>query len=310
MLQQTTVATVRGRFAALVARWPDVQALATAPLEDVLAAWAGLGYYARARNLLACARVVAGELNGRFPDSVAALQRLPGIGPYTATAIASIAFDVPVAALDANVERVMARLFAIDTPLPAGKREIAEAARALIPKQRPGDFNQAGMDLGAAVCRARNPRCDACPLMADCAAHRCGIAETLPRKAKKKPRPMRHGDAYWIERTDGAVLLRRRAPRGMLGGMVEIPSGGWDGGDAPWGKGAPFGLSFAALEEPVRHVFTHFALDLTVWRASRPLPMNHVLPDGFFWQPRKELQEAGLPTLMRKVVRRVLSTAP
>ncbi|HHN67140.1 MAG TPA: A/G-specific adenine glycosylase, partial [Thermopetrobacter sp.] len=190
MLQQTTVATVRRRFPAFVARWPDVRALAATPLEEVLAAWAGLGYYARARNLHACARVVAERMGGRFPASVEALRRLPGIGPYTAAAVASIAFGVPVAALDANLERVMARLFAIDTPLPAGKREIAEAARALIPKERPGDFNQAAMDLGATVCRARNPQCDACPLRAHCLAHRRGIATTLPRKAAKKPKPV------------------------------------------------------------------------------------------------------------------------
>jgi len=220
MLQQTTVATVRGYYDRFLARWPSVEALAAAPLDEVLKAWAGLGYYARARNLHACARRVAGEMGGRFPATLESLGALPGIGPYTAAAIAAIAFDRPHAAVDGNVERVMSRLNAITEPLPAAKPALAAAAQALVPDRRPGDFAQAMMDLGATVCTPRNPRCGDCPWTDRCFARREGIAETLPRRMARKAVLTRYGAAFWIERSDGAVLLRRRPEKGLLGGMM------------------------------------------------------------------------------------------
>ena len=307
MLQQTTVATVRKRFAAFVARWPDVHALAAAPIEEVLDAWAGLGYYARARNLHKCAQVVAHELNGAFPRAPEELAKLPGIGPYTAGAIAAIAFDHPAVAMDTNAERVMTRAFAVQEPLPAVKPRLRALAEKLLPQEAPGDFAQALMELGALVCTARGPRCDACPWRADCRARRRGIAEELPRKAARGEKPSRTGRAFWIMRADGHVLLRRRPPRGMLGGMVEVPSAGWDGQDAPFDARAPFGLVFTPVVGEVRHVFTHFALRMELFRAAEILTPDKAarlnLPEGFFWQPLAELKTARLPTLSRKVAR-------
>ena len=224
MLQQTTVAAVRAKFERFTALWPRVEDLAAAPEEQVMAEWAGLGYYARARNLHKCARAVAEDLGGRFPDTREGLLKLPGIGPYTAAAIASIAFDRPETVVDGNVERVISRLFAVQTPLPGSKPALTELAAGLTPESRPGDHAQAMMDLGATICTPAKPACGICPLVSPCAARAAGIAAELPRKAPKKTKPIRFGIAYVARRADGAVLLERRPPRGLLGGML-----GWPG---------------------------------------------------------------------------------
>lgn len=285
MLQQTTVAAVAGYFERFTARWPTVTELAQANDGDVMAAWAGLGYYARARNLLACARMVAREFDGQFPDQEAGLRALPGIGDYTAAAVAAIAFDRPAAVVDANIERVMARHCAIATPLPAAKAEIRAALAPLVPPERPGDFAQAMMDLGASLCSVRRPRCDQCPLSRDCLAAAQGIAESLPVKPAKKAKPHRHGTAWWIE-TDGRLWLVQRPAKGMLGGMRALPDDDWQGAGPP-----------ADAAAWVDHSFTHFDLTLSVVRRAAP-------PHGSegLWWPMNELDAAGLPTLYRKAV--------
>ncbi|MFZ3235523.1 MAG: A/G-specific adenine glycosylase, partial [Stellaceae bacterium] len=224
MLQQTVVATVRPYFERFVMRWPDVAALAAASLDDILQEWQGLGYYARARNLHACARVVAGRHGSVFPPEPAALRALPGVGGYTAAAIAAIAFDQPVAAVDGNVERVVARLYAVAEPIATARPRLNALAAALVPDRRAGDFAQAMMDLGATICTPQRPRCVLCPWRRACAAAARGVAEDLPARAAKQPRPQRYGVAFWLTRPDGAVLLRRRPEKGLLGGMIEIPS--------------------------------------------------------------------------------------
>ena len=228
MLQQTTVKAVIPYYLKFLARWPTVEALAAAELDDVLAAWAGLGYYSRARNLYKCAQVVAHELAGVFPQSAAELQKLPGIGPYTAAAIAAIAFGEPATPVDGNIERVVARLFAVRQPLPAAKSELRRLAATLTPARRPGDFAQAMMDLGAAICTPRRPSCLVCPVQSDCAANARGIEASLPLRAARAERPMRLGIAFVALREDGSVLLRRRAEAGLLGGMLEVPSTAWE----------------------------------------------------------------------------------
>ncbi len=306
MLQQTTVAAVERYFTAFIRRWPTVEALAAADRDEVLAAWAGLGYYARARNLHACAQVVAGEMGGRFPRTARELRKLPGIGPYTAGAIAAIAFGEPVAAVDANAERVLARVFAITEPPPASGRLIREAAQALTPRRRAGDFAQALMDLGATLCAPKRPACGRCPWKEACAGRARGLAEQLPRKRPRQPRPRRRGDVYFIPREDGAVLLRRRPERGLLGGMAELPSGGWDNAPPPWEGKTPFGLAFLPAGAEVRHVFTHFSLTLSVWRLAAPLPRGFSAGAGFFWHPLARMEEAGLPGVMQKALKAAL----
>lgn len=287
MLQQTTVAAVKPYFAAFTARWPTVEALAAAEEADVMAAWAGLGYYSRARNLARAARAVAAR--GGFPGTEVELRALPGLGAYTAAAVAAIAFGRRAVVVDTNVERVLARLFAIAEPLPAARKSIRMRAEQITPDERPGDFAQAMMDLGATICVPREPRCLLCPLSAVCVGRRSGAPARFPVKPAKKVRPMRRGKAYWIER-DGAVWLVRRAGRGMLGGMRALPDDGWgvtgDGTD---------GFSGEALGV-VRHGFTHFDLELSVERLDEPLG------EGEWWQLEK-LDEAGLPTLFAKAAR-------
>ena len=304
MLQQTTVAAVIPYFAEFTRRWPTVAALAGAEDADVMAAWAGLGYYARARNLLACARAVA-AMGGRFPDNEEALRALPGLGAYTAAAVAAIAFGRRAVVVDANVERVVSRLFAIADPLPQGRTAIREAAGRITPDKRAGDFAQAMMDLGATVCTARNPRCLLCPLSAACAARRAGRAADFPVKAAKKARPERRGQAFWIAR-DGAVWLVRRQGSGMLGGMRALPDDAWnarsDGsGDAPltglWREGGS-----------VRHVFTHFSLDLQV-RLYSGGDWDSLDARAGEWWPVDRIEEAGLPTLFAKAARLALAGA-
>ncbi len=286
MLQQTTVAAVRGYFRAFTGRWPTVQALAAADDAEVMAAWAGLGYYARARNLLACARAVAAQ--GGFPDTETGLRALPGIGPYTAAAVAAIAFDRPATVVDGNVERVVARLFAVETPLPQAKPELARLAATLTPPDRPGDHAQAMMDLGATICTPRSPACTICPLLHDCRGRAQGIAATLPRKAPRKPAPVRQGTLWLGRREDGAWLVETRPPKGLLGGMTGFPGDGWDGPGAP-----PAAAAWAAVGE-VRHTFTHFQAILRIMTAT--LPQGTVPARGRF----AHVAGPDLPTLFRK----------
>ncbi len=280
MLQQTTVATVIPRFERFVTRWPTIAALAAAPDEAVLNEWAGLGYYARARNLIACAREVAAR--GGFPTSEAELRHLPGLGAYTAAAIAAIAFGEAATVIDTNVERVVARLEGIDVPIAEARAQIRAAAAALTPATRPGDFAQAMMDLGATICRPRRPLCPLCPLAEGCRALASGEPERFPAPKAKRERPHRHGTAYWVER-DRAVWLVRRPAKGLLGAMPALPG-------PEWGEAPPSERAIAT----VRHGFTHFTLDLHLVAAPAPPP-----GEGW-WQPLATLSEAGLPTLYRR----------
>lgn len=295
MLQQTTVAAVGPYFAKFTDRWPSVEALAGAEDADVMAAWAGLGYYARARNLLACARAVAGQHGGIFPDNEEGLRALPGVGAYTAAAVASIAFGRRAVVVDANVERVVARLFAIDTPLPAARPAIRAAADSITPDARAGDFAQAMMDLGATICTARNPACGICPLRQDCAAFRTADPAAFPVKAAKKAKPHRFGHSWWIERADGHVWLIRRPAKGLLGGMRALPSSHWS---ATPDATPPLAATWKALPEPVAHVFTHFSLALTVHVAH--VAKESMPPGEGEWWPLPRIGEAGLPTLFRR----------
>jgi len=312
MLQQTTVKAVAPYYARFLARWPDLKALATASLDEIVAAWAGLGYYARARNMHACARALVERYAGQFPASESALRELPGIGAYTAAAIAAIAFDQCATPVDGNIERVIARLYALATPLPAGKAEIARHARALTPASRAGDFAQALMDLGATICTPKNPACALCLWKESCVAHARGEAELLPRRAPKRDGELRRGAAFVARRADDRVLLRTRPARGLLGGMAEVPTTAW---------AVDFHLSQALAAAPrfhlplpsgqtevlwrrlpgaVRHVFTHFPLELTVYRAE--VPRQAAAPAGMRWTAVAELGNEALPSLMRKVV--------
>jgi A/G-specific adenine glycosylase len=306
MLQQTTVKTVGPYFARFLARWPDVQALAAAPLDDVLRLWAGLGYYARARNLHACAQAVAAR--GGFPRGEDELTTLPGIGRYTAAAIASIAFDAKVVPVDGNVERVVTRLFAIEEELPAGKPEVHRLAQTLAPDARAGDFAQAMMDLGATICTPVKPACVLCPWTDDCAARLRGDPQTFPRKAPKREGKLRRGAAFVAVRADGCVLLRSRPPKGLLGGMTEVPTTDWshDFDDKDALKGAPRlqRAKWQRLPGVVRHVFTHFPLELVVYAAR--LPRNAPAPDGARWVAIDVLPGEALPTVMRKVLAHAL----
>ena len=348
MLQQTTVKAVGPYYVRFLARWPDLNALAAASLDEVLTAWAGLGYYARARNLHACARAVVARHGGQFPASESALRELPGIGAYTAAAIAAIAFDQPATPVDGNIERVIARLYALATPLPGGKPEIARQARALTPGKRAGDFAQALMDLGATICTPKTPACALCPWNEGCVAYRRGEAELFPRRAPKREGQLRRGAAFVVRRADDCVLLRTRPTHGILGGMAEVPTTAWTAdfddsqalADAPRfclplpreersafsdvvegsrvrGKRQPYSsrslplhpdplpngereVLWRRLPGVVRHVFTHFPLELTVYRSE--LPRQVAAPQGTRWTAIAKLGDEALPSLMRKVL--------
>ncbi|WP_454683602.1 A/G-specific adenine glycosylase [Ancylobacter moscoviensis] len=301
MLQQTTVVTVAPYYEAFLARWPSVAALAEAPLEEVLSAWAGLGYYARARNLHACARAVVARHGGVFPDTEEALLDLPGIGPYTAAAIASIAYERRAAPVDGNWERVVARLFAVDEPLPRAKAKLRALALTLLPDARYGDFAQAMMDLGATICTPRKPACALCPWTEACAARAEGAPEHYPVKVAKAAKPARRGVAFLAVRADGAVLVRSRPPKGLLGGMSEVPSTPWEpGGVANPAGHAPLKGPWRALNAPVAHVFSHFALELDVWRAD--LAAGTTAPAGHRWVRPEGFDAEAFPSVMRKVL--------
>ena len=306
MLQQTTVKAVTPRFADFLRRWPNVTSLADAELGEVLAVWAGLGYYARARNLHACARMVAEEHAGKFPNSELELRKLPGIGDYTAAAIAAIAFDRRATPVDGNIERVVARLFAVTTPLPAAKPKLRELAAHLTPDNRAGDFAQSMMDLGATICTPRRPACGLCPLRPSCRAYEIGLAEVLPYRDEKRARPTRRATAFVAIRDDGAVLLRERPLRGLLGGMLEVPSspwveGAWDESNKP----APLRARWRELPGLVEHTFTHFHLQLRVLRAdagAKPSLSRGASPERCLWLKPRDFHAAALPSVMKKVL--------
>ncbi len=330
MLQQTTVQAVASYYRKFIARWPTVGALAGAPLDEVLAAWAGLGYYARARNLHKAAKLVAGT--GRFPSTIDELRKLPGVGAYTAGAIAAIAYGAREAAMDANAERVIARLFAVEEPLPGSKAKLLTLGKSLLPRRRAGDFVQALIDLGAGICTARRPACGDCPWTDECEGRKRGIAESLPAKAPKRTRPLRRGAAFVARDGRGAVLLVKRPEKGLLGGMLQPLLGPW-GTKFPAAKDAlaqaPFPAAWKKLPGFVRHTFTHFELEIEVWTAeifnhpklSWPATAGHPGDNAIVmkerldgrvkpghdeleakWLPAAKLKDAALPTVMRKII--------
>ncbi|MEG9861157.1 MAG: A/G-specific adenine glycosylase [Parvularculales bacterium] len=310
MLQQTTVVTVIPYYQRFLERWPTIENLAAASVDDVLAAWAGLGYYARARNLHRCAQTLMTDYGGRFPDTEEALRTLPGIGTYTAAAIAAIAFDRPATAVDGNVERVMARFYGVETPLPKAKRELAQLAKELTPTHRSGEFAQAMMELGALVCTPKQPLCEICPWHKNCEAQRTGRVLDLPHRFPKPTKPTRYGVAFWVERADGAVMLRRRPDHGLLGGMMELPG-------TPWMETipsetdvvvhAPVKARWRRLTGWVQHTFTHFHLEIEARTTSLTPRTTLTLPDGAMWVQQKKFDTYALPTLMRKVIGHALA---
>ncbi len=309
MLQQTTVTAVKPYYEKFLSLWPTVEDLAAAPVEAVMTAWAGLGYYARARNLYKCAGVVAREHGGRFPDTEEGLRALPGVGPYTAAAIAAIAFGHKAVVVDGNVERVMARLFAVTEPLPGCKAKLRELAASLTPDARAGDYAQGVMDLGATVCTPKSPACVICPWAVVCEARKQGIAESLPRKAKKQETPLKYGVAFWMVRADGCVALQRRPPKGLLGGMTEVPGSPWR--TKAWSETEasahqPVKAKWRALPGIVTHIFTHFRLEVRVLAANLTAAEAKACGEGVIWTPFAKTGEAGLPSIMAKVVKHAM----
>lgn len=305
MLQQTRVETVLPYFAKFLARWPDLISLANARQEEVLSAWAGLGYYARARNLHACARTVSAEYSGRFPEDEAELRRLPGIGAYTAAAISAIAFGRKATPVDGNIERVMSRLFAVEEKLPAAKKALARLAAEMTPAHRAGDFAQALMDLGATICTPKNPACTICPWMESCAARVRGDQQTFPRKIAKAEGRLRKGAAFVVIREDGHILLRTRADKGLLASMTEVPGSEWSADYRASTKAAPLAnIKWLKAAETVRHVFTHFPLELTVYTAQAPARTK--APKGMRFVQLRALGDEALPSVMRKVIAHAL----
>jgi A/G-specific adenine glycosylase len=299
LLQQTTAQAVTPYYRAFIETWPTVEALAAAPIESVISAFAGLGYYSRARNLHACARAVA-DRGGRFPADEVALRALPGVGVYTAAAIAAIAFDRQAAPIDGNIARILARLLGLDGSIAESRKAIEGAARALAPQRRAGDFAQALMDIGATVCRPRAPVCGTCPLSSDCIAFRSGEPERFPRRTAAKAKPRRTGAVFFAHRGDGAFLARRRPPNGLLASTVELPGTPWTsaGAGAVWTNEAPIAAAWRRLPGAVDQVFTHFALSLVVYTAR----YDGNAPDRHFWVLRDTVGEAGFSSVMRKAV--------
>ena len=304
MLQQTTVTAVTPYFAKFIGLWPDIHALAAAPSEDVMREWAGLGYYARARNLHACAKMVSNDLGGTFPQTREGLRALPGIGDYTSAAISTIVYNHPETVVDGNVERVMARYFAITEPLPKSKKKLKELATQFFDGflERPGDLAQALMDLGATICIPKAPRCGLCPVSKHCQGRIAGIAETLPRKDKAKSRPQKFGHVYWIENTKGEILLQRRPGKGLLGGMVGLPTSDWLVGNSKTAISAPGFIkpkNTKSKATSIHHTFTHFDLELSLKKASiSKTPTN----EGYYWVARTNVRKEGLPSLFQKAL--------
>jgi A/G-specific adenine glycosylase len=311
MLQQTTVAIVIPYFLEFLKRWPDLEVLAVSGLDDVLHAWQGLGYYSRARNLHACAGVLMRDHGGIFPDHEAGLRELPGVGAYTAAAIAAIAFQRPAVVVDGNVKRVMARFFRVNKPLPGVCKELYARAAEMTPRtaaERPGDYAQAVMDLGATICTPRNPTCEACPWMPDCAAYKAGEVENLPQRAPRRERPLRRGVAFWVHDREGRVLLKKRPSRGLLGGMMEIPSTDWR--EKGWSldealDAAPFDANWTALPGRVYHGFTHFRLEMTILTGVVGDVIDDTGDDAAadqgVWSPPSGFSAHALSVLTRKI---------
>jgi A/G-specific adenine glycosylase len=309
MLQQTTVTAVKPYYEKFLALWPTVEDLAEAPVADVMTAWAGLGYYARARNLHKCAGVVEADYCGVFPGTEDELRKLPGIGPYTAAAVAAIAFDKHAVVVDGNVERVMARLFAVTEPLARSKERLRALAATLTPQNRAGDYAQGVMDLGATVCTPKSPACVICPWAGACEGCKLGIAETLPRKAKKVETPLRHGVAFWMVRADGCVAFQRRPPKGLLGGMTEVPGSAWR--PEVWSEkdtesAAPLSAKWHAVPGFISHTFTHFRLEIAVHTARLTAAQARGLGPDIIWTPLVRIGRAGLPSVMAKVAAHAL----
>ena len=310
MLQQTTVVTVKPYYLRFLERFPTVEALAQAPEDAVMHAWAGLGYYSRARNLHACAKVVVARHSGSFPSTEAELLKLPGIGAYTAAAVAAIAFNEKAAAVDGNVERVVSRLFMVEEPLPRAKPQIRSLTEDLVPDSRAGDFAQALMDLGATICTPKRPACALCPWLVPCRARAAGMQDTFPRKQKKETGQLRRGAAFVVLRADDSILLRTRPPQGLLGGMAETPTSAWEPDYQPSQAvlDAPIEARWQRLPGTVRHVFTHFPLELTVLFAK--VPKGTPAPENMRWTPRLQLHEEALPGAMKKVLAHALGDLP
>lgn len=309
MLQQTTVKAVAPYYARFLTRWPTVKSLAGAKLDDVLRAWAGLGYYARARNLHACAKLIVQKHAGQFPGDREALRALPGVGDYTAAAVGAIAFDLSAVPVDGNVERVISRLFAVEEELPAAKSKIKQLAASLLPPQRAGDFAQALMDLGATICSPRRPACSLCPWIGSCLGNERGDAETFPRKTPKREGQLRRGAAFVAVRADARVLLRRRPDKGLLASMMEVPGSEWtqDFDESRARGSAPHlevKVAWQRLPGIVRHVFTHFPLELVVFAAQ--VPRAAAALQGARWVKVEDLRDEALPNLMRKVLAHAL----
>lgn len=302
MLQQTQVATVKAYFEKFTTKWPTVHDLAKADSEEVMKAWAGLGYYSRARNLKKCAEVIVSDFDGNFPQEVELLKKLPGIGDYTACAIASIAFGKAEPVVDGNVERVISRQYCLKTPMPEGKGEVREIVSDLLAPKRAGDFAQAMMDLGATICSPKKPKCDLCPVQQFCSAFKSNSVELYPAKLPKKTKPTRKGAAFVIQNDAGDVYLQKRPPKGLLGGMSEVPTTQWDSNNdgAVGEKAAPFKAEWISCA-PIRHTFTHFHLELEVWHTTS----NDFAGNGW-WSSQNDLEDEALPTVMTKVIKSAL----
>jgi len=311
MLQQTTVVTVGPYFMKFIEKWPTVQDLANAPTEEIMQAWAGLGYYARARNLHKCAKVISEEFAGVFPSKEQELIKLPGIGPYTAAAVSSIAFNNPATVMDGNIERVMARVFAIKEPLPDSKPRLKECAHYLSKDRRdsPDDYAQALMDLGSSICTPKSPKCMLCPVQSFCRAYQQGIQEDLPARKAKKPKPKKYGYFYWIANGEGAVLLEKRPEKGLLGGMTGLPTSRWSEDIATARPESPLSAYDGfILQNPdenvqIKHVFTHFELSLTLQRGVYSNDPETLDDARFIWVEPYRIDPEHLPTLFRKAVR-------
>jgi A/G-specific adenine glycosylase len=304
MLQQTTVQTVIPYYQLFLERWPTIDAIARADLDDILHTWQGLGYYARARNLHKCAIIVSDEYGGRFPRTESQLLKLPGVGPYTAAAIAAIAFNIPTVPVDGNIERVISRLHSIKEPVRQTKRQVRALATRILPQDRPSDFAQALMDLGATVCRPKYPNCANCPLAQACTAFNSGFPELYPIKLPQRHKPTRHGVAFWLQNANQDIWMRKRPLRGLLGGMIEVPSTDWR--EKLWTEAeiqefAPLNVKWTLCEGLVTHSFTHFHLHITVWAG---ITSSNTNADGFWYAPNR-LSELALPTLMKKIISHV-----
>ncbi len=304
MLQQTQVTTVRDYFLKFISLWPTIDNLAAADEEDILKAWAGLGYYSRARNLKKCADIIMHEYSGKFPRTYDQLIKLPGIGDYTASAIASIAFDQAVPVIDGNVERVMARHRRIEKTFPEAKPETRAMLETLLDQEKPGEFAQSMMDLGATICTPKKPSCSLCPINDDCLAHENGQQEQFPHKKAKTKKPKRVGAAFVIENNSGAIFLCKRPDKGLLASMTQVPTTQWDSrNDGATGLSSQPFVSEWVNTGSAHHVFTHFELELEVWLTRS----NHVQSMEGWWCKKEELEEEALPTVMRKVLARALA---